>query len=94
MVTPPASTSTTSTTSSAPHPPPTSASTTTPPPVVVNDAWKDAFDKLRDEFAKFKIQIADKIDILTDDLDKERKHRASLEIDIDRLKKGQRSLVK
>ena len=62
-------------------------------PSLPNNAWKEAFDKLREDFIKFKAQMLEKIDILTDDLDRERKNRASLEIDIDRLKKAQRSLV-
>ena len=50
-------------------------------------AWKEAFEKLRKDFEKFKEDCKRDMQILTDDLDKERKARAMLEVDIDRLKK-------
>lgn len=74
----------------------TATPTTTPAaPAAAADSngWKEAYEKLREEFEKFKEHVTREIQILTDDLDKERKHRAGLDIDIDRLKKAQRSLV-
>ena len=52
-----------------------------------SDAWKEAFDKLKADFDAFKKECRRELQILTDDLDKERKIRAELQIDIDRLKK-------
>ena len=60
---------------------------------MVDNSWKEAYEKLKDEFDKFKEHVNRQIGILTEDLDKERKHRAGMDIDIDRLKKAQRSLV-
>ena len=60
--------------------------------MVVDNAWKDAYEKLKEDFDKFKEQMIKEIQILTDDLDVERKHRAGMDIDIDRLKKAQRQL--
>lgn len=54
---------------------------------------KEAFEKLKQEFEEFKVQIRKdirkEIQTLSDDLDEERKNNASLRIDIDRLKKMQ-----
>ena len=55
---------------------------------VSSDAWKEAFDKLKADFDAFKKECRRELQILTDDLDKERKIRAELQIDIDRLKKA------
>ncbi len=86
---------------STPTPPPPAAATPPPPsipvaaPVVVTDnAWKEAYEKLREDFENFKVKVAKNIEILTDDLDKERKHRAGMDIDIDRLKKAKLPLLK
>lgn len=57
------------------------------PPPVANDAWKEAYENLRDEFEKFKKHVEEQFAILTNDLDDERKHWRGLEVDIDRLKK-------
>ena len=51
-------------------------------------AWKEAFQKLRADFEEFKESCLKDIRVLTDDLDEERKARAMLVIDIDRLKKA------
>lgn len=76
------------------HPPTSTSSIPAAAPVVVdNNTWKEAYEKLQENFEKFKDHMTKQIDILTDDLDKERKHRAGMEIDIDRLKRAQRSLV-
>ncbi len=72
--------------SSAPHP------AAAPPAVVPDNAWKEAYEKLQEDFEKFKEHVTRELQILTDDLDKERKHRAGMDIDIDRLKKAQRAL--
>ena len=88
------------TTPSLPHTQPLHAHITTkqptPPPIPpspertepADGAWKEAFDKLRADFEKFKSDCERDIQFLTDDLDKERKIRAALEVDIDRLKKS------
>lgn len=55
-------------------------------PVSANE-WKEALEKLREEFTEFKAQIRKEIKTLSRDLDEERKNNASLRIDIDRLKK-------
>ena len=68
-----------------PTPPPSTPSETE---LVADSAWKEAFDKLKTEFDKFRKDIRREMQILTDDLDKERKIRAELQIDIDRLKKA------
>ena len=68
-----------------PTPPPSTPSETEP---VADGAWKEAFDKLKTEFDRFKKEILREMQILTDDLDKERKNRAELQIDVDRLKKA------
>ena len=60
--------------------------------VVVDNSWKEAYEKLKEDFEKFKDHVMKEISILTDDLDKERKHRAGMDIDIDRLKKAQRAM--
>jgi hypothetical protein len=57
----------------------------------VDNSWKDAYDKLKEDFEKFKDHMMKEIAILTDDLDRERKERAGMNIDIDRLKKAQRA---
>ena len=57
-------------------------------PAASNDAWREAFDKLKADFDAFKKECRRELQILTDDLDKERKIRAELQIDIDRLKKA------
>ena len=49
--------------------------------------WKESFDKLSEEFIKFQEEMKEEIRILVEDLDSERKRRAQLEIDVDRLKK-------
>ena len=49
--------------------------------------WKESFDKLSEEFIKFQEEMKEEIRILVEDLDSERKKRAQLEIDVDRLKK-------
>ena len=59
--------------------------------MVPDNSWKEAYEKLKEDFEKFKEHMVKEIAILTDDLDKERKHRAAMDIDIDRLKKAQRS---
>lgn len=59
---------------------------------MVDNSWKETYDKLKEDFERFKDQMTKEIQILTDDLDKERKHRASTDIDIDRLKRAQRAL--
>ena len=58
---------------------------------MADNSWKEAYDKLKSDFEKFKEEVAKQFEILTEDLDKERKHRAGMDIDIDRLKKAQRS---
>ena len=69
---------------------PPSASLATPPPSA--EDWREALEKLRSELAEFKDQIRrevkQQIQLLSDDLDEERKNNASLKIDIDRLKKS------
>ena len=66
-----------------------SASTAPAPPTSVpNNEWKEAFENLKEEFEKFKKFVLGEIQTLTDDLDKEIKHRAALEVDIERLKKS------
>ena len=50
-------------------------------------AWKEAFEKLREEFERFRLEVREELQDIVDDLDKERKKRAELEIDIDRLKR-------
>ena len=62
-------------------------SESTPPS---DGAWKAEINKLREEFESFKKNVLQEIEVLTDDLDKERKFRAALEVDIDRLKKAAR----
>ena len=57
------------------------------PPSAGTEDWKDAFDKLRQEFEKFKKEVLEEVHILSDDLDAERKKNASMAVDIDRLKK-------
>ena len=57
-------------------------------PAASSDAWREAFDKLKADFDAFKKECRRELQILTDDLDKERKIRAELQIDIDRLKKA------
>jgi len=69
------------------------ATATAAAPAVADNAWKEAYEKLKEDFDKFKEHVMRQIEILTEDLDKERKHRAGMDIDIDRLKKAQRSLV-
>ena len=59
-----------------------------PPTAASSNEWKEAFEKLREDFEKFKKFVMGEIQTLTDDLDKEIKHRAALEVDIDRLKKS------
>ena len=49
--------------------------------------WKEAFEKLREEFNTFRKQMKNEMQDLVDDLDRERKKRAEMEIDIDRLKR-------
>lgn len=49
--------------------------------------WKEAFEKLREEFNTFRKQMRNEMKDLVDDLDRERKKRAEMEIDIDRLKR-------
>ena len=49
--------------------------------------WKGAFDKLREEFNVFRKQMQEEMNDLMDDLDRERKKRAEMEIDIDRLRR-------
>ena len=49
--------------------------------------WKEAFEKLREEFNTFRKQIREEMNDLIDDLDRERKKRAEMEIDIDRLRR-------
>lgn len=49
--------------------------------------WKEAFEKLREEFNTFRKQMRNEMQDLVDDLDRERKKRAEMEIDIDRLKR-------
>ena len=69
--------------------PSSSSSTLTPSPAAApNNEWKEAFENLREEFEKFKKFVMGEIQTLTDDLDKEIKHRAALEVDIGRLKKS------
>lgn len=65
-----------------------SSSTATPSPAASNNEWKEAFENLREEFEKFKKFVMGEIQTLTDDLDKEIKNRAALEVDIGRLKKS------
>ena len=57
-------------------------------PAASNNEWKEAFENLREEFEKFKKFVMGEIQTLTDDLDKEIKNRAALEVDIGRLKKS------
>ena len=57
-------------------------------PTVSNNEWKEVFENLQEEFAKFKKFVMAEIATLTDDLDKETKRRAALEVDIERLKKS------
>ena len=76
-----------------PVPAAAASSTATPPPASApltasNNEWKEAFENLREEFDKFKKFVMGEIQTLTDDLDKEIKHRAALEVDIGRLKKS------
>ena len=78
-----------------PVPTPSSSSSTVtpspaaaPPTAAPNNEWKEAFENLREEFEKFKKFVMGEIQTLTDDLDKEIKHRAALEVDIGRLKKS------
>ena len=52
--------------------------------------WKEALEKLREEFEQFKSEIREEIQVLVDDLDRERKENASLKIDVDRLVKKSR----
>lgn len=68
------------------------SSSPVPTTVVPDNAWKEAYEKLKEDFEKFKEHVTRELQILTDDLDKERKHRAGLDIDIDRLKKAQRTI--
>lgn len=69
--------------SSTPQRTPGHAAAAAPP----DDSWKEAYEKLQDDFVKFKEHVSKLINTLTEDLDKERKHWAGLEVDIDRLKK-------
>ena len=72
-------------------PPVPAAATPSPaaaPPAASNNEWKEAFENLREEFEKFKKFVMGEIQTLTDDLDKEIKNRAALEVDIGRLKKS------
>ena len=78
-----------------PVPTPSSSSSTVtpspaaaPPTAAPNNEWKEAFENLREEFEKFKKFVMGEIQTLMDDLDKEIKHRAALEVDIGRLKKS------
>ncbi len=64
-----------------PHPAPV------PPSPKVDREWKEAFERLRAEFEQFKADCLKDIEILTKDLDEERKVRGAMEVDIDRLKK-------
>lgn len=61
---------------------------TSPP----DNAWKEAFEQLQEEFKTFQDKIRQEmqkeIDVLTKDLDEERKKIALMQIDIDRLKKA------
>lgn len=73
--------------------PPVRTTTPTPSPApapvsAASNEWKQVFENLRDEFEKFKKVVLEEIRTLTDDLDKEIKHRAALEVDIERLKKS------
>ena len=54
----------------------------------VNADWKTAFDELKADLKRLRDEYRKDIDILTDDLDKERKKVRELEVDIDRLKKS------
>lgn len=67
--------------------PPTVANPGPAPPPQLDTSWKEEFAKLREEFAKFKVECLKDIEILTKDLDDERKLRKAMEVDIDRLKK-------
>lgn len=73
-----------------PEPSPTTAaspSSSVAPPQ--SDEWREALEKLWEEFSEFKVQLRKEIKTLSNDLDEERKNNASLRIDIDRLKKSQ-----
>lgn len=79
---PAAKTTTTATPVPKPSPPSTS-----PAPAQVNNEWKAAFDKLKEDFVKLRSEYRKDIDTLTDDLDAERKRVRALEVEVDRLKK-------
>lgn len=53
--------------------------------------WKEAFEQLKEEFKVFQENVRQEmqkeIDILTKDIDEERKKTSLMQIDIDRLKK-------
>lgn len=57
------------------------------PLTVTSGQWKESLDKLSEEFIKFQEEMKEEIRILVEDLDSERKKRAQLEVDVDRLKK-------
>ncbi|XP_019851292.1 PREDICTED: SH3 domain-containing kinase-binding protein 1-like isoform X1 [Amphimedon queenslandica] len=66
-----------------------------PAPVVASppdNSWKEAFEELQGQFKTFQEKLRQEmqkeIDILSKDLDDERKKVASMQIDIDRLKKA------
>ena len=65
--------------------PPVSASGSSP--LSGGEDWKEAFEKLRHEFEKFKKEMMEEMAILANDLDAERKKSAGMAVDIDRLKK-------
>lgn len=71
---------------SEPSPPPSSPSYSA---AVHTAEWKEALEKLREEFVEFKTQLRKEMKTLSNDLDEERKTNASLRIDLDRLKKTQ-----
>lgn len=66
---------------------PSDASFAPPTEAVQANEWKEALEKLREEFAEFKAQIRKEIKTLSNDLDEERKNNAMMKVDIDRLKK-------
>lgn len=78
-------------TSPAKHPEAPTATATEATPPQSAEEWKEALEKLREEFSEFRVQIRRELKLeiqtLSDDLDEERKNNAALKIDIDRLKK-------
>ena len=55
--------------------------------MVPSGQWKEGFESLQEEFAKFKKEMKEDMRILAQDLDEERKKNASLKIDVQRLMK-------